>query len=222
MKAISKFKSLLTPKDGVALPEDSSASCDGTTTRVPEPVVGREKAHQAMEAEASSADDIAKILEERKQFLKSGGGAKLSMRILSRSGASDTESGRSETLLLGIGTGGMDDFGAEPVTHDIVSDSPTAVDFNIYDQAFSDEVDRIKRSTSRKGSKGSKVYHNRLNERSHHANAALTEGTPLQAGDLDGDATPRSSASALASQQKPSRFADLVAKAMMDATAPSQ
>jgi calcium/calmodulin-dependent protein kinase kinase 2 len=220
MKAISKFKSLLATKDGVALPEDSSASCDGTTTRVPEPVVGREKAHQAMEA--SSVDDIAKILEERKQFLKSGGGAKLSMRILSGSGASDTESERSETLLLGIGTGGMDDFGAEPVTHDIVSDSPTAVDFNIYDQAFSDEVDRIKRSTSRKGSKGSKVYHNRLNERSHHADAALTEGPPLQAGDLDGDATPRSLASALASQQKPSRFADLVAKAMMDAKAPSQ
>ncbi|KAH6636166.1 kinase-like domain-containing protein [Chaetomium tenue] len=56
--------------------------------------------------------------------------------------------------LLGIGTGGIDDFpGADDAPHpaDIVSDSPTVVDFNVYDRAFEEEIERIRRSTSRRG-----------------------------------------------------------------------
>jgi [calcium/calmodulin-dependent protein kinase] kinase len=60
------------------------------------------------------------------------------------------------TLLLGIGTGGIDDFSSseQPPAADIVSDSPTVVDFNVYDRAFEAEVERIKRSTSRRGAAG--------------------------------------------------------------------
>ncbi len=36
----------------------------------------------------------------------------------------------------------------------MVSDSPTAVDFNVYDAAFDAEIERIKRSSSRKGPPG--------------------------------------------------------------------
>ncbi|KAI1384687.1 Pkinase-domain-containing protein [Hypoxylon trugodes] len=47
------------------------------------------------------------------------------------------------TLLLGIGTGGHDDFASsEPA--DVVSDSPTGIDFDVYDRAFETEIKRIR------------------------------------------------------------------------------
>ncbi|KAH6624315.1 kinase-like domain-containing protein [Chaetomium sp. MPI-SDFR-AT-0129] len=81
---------------------------------------------------------------------------------------------------LGIGTGGIDDFpspngaphpssandnnttnnnntttnSSEDAATYVVSDSPTVVDFNVYDRAFEAEVERIKRSTSRRGRGG--------------------------------------------------------------------
>ncbi|KAF4984607.1 hypothetical protein FZEAL_244 [Fusarium zealandicum] len=44
---------------------------------------------------------------------------------------------------LGIGTGSRDDFAKDEATPDIVSDSPTAVDFNVYDRAYEDAVETI-------------------------------------------------------------------------------
>ena len=46
-----------------------------------------------------------------------------------------------EPLFLGIGTGGDS---LELPQNDIVADSPTAADFNIYDTAYQQEVDRIR------------------------------------------------------------------------------
>jgi len=47
-----------------------------------------------------------------------------------------------EPLFLGIGTGGSDSPEAPP--SDIVAESPTAADFNIYDTAYQQEVERIR------------------------------------------------------------------------------
>ncbi|KAK3401153.1 kinase-like domain-containing protein [Sordaria brevicollis] len=58
---------------------------------------------------------------------------------------------------LGIGVGGVDEFSINPSDlppADHVSESPTQVDFNIYDDAFEAEIERIKRSASISGSSG--------------------------------------------------------------------
>ncbi|CAM1505567.1 Fc.00g112040.m01.CDS01 [Cosmosporella sp. VM-42] len=48
-----------------------------------------------------------------------------------------------EPLFLGIGTGARDDFAMDEATPDIVSDSPTAVDFNVYDRAYENAIEQI-------------------------------------------------------------------------------
>ncbi|KAH9430905.1 hypothetical protein MCOR02_008226 [Pyricularia oryzae] len=53
-----------------------------------------------------------------------------------------------EPLFLGIGTGGRDDFAGNDPPAEEVSESPVAVDFNVYDSAYKSEVDRIKEETS--------------------------------------------------------------------------
>ncbi|KAH6715327.1 BcCMK3, calcium/calmodulin-dependent protein kinase [Leptodontidium sp. MPI-SDFR-AT-0119] len=47
-----------------------------------------------------------------------------------------------EPLFLGIGAGGIDSLEAPP--QDIVAESPAAAEFNIYDKAYQEEVDRIR------------------------------------------------------------------------------
>ncbi|KAM0434436.1 hypothetical protein ACHAPT_003532 [Fusarium lateritium] len=44
---------------------------------------------------------------------------------------------------LGIGTGARDDFAKDEATSGMVSDSPTAVDFNVYDRAYETAVENI-------------------------------------------------------------------------------
>ncbi|OBS18180.1 hypothetical protein FPOA_09907 [Fusarium poae] len=50
---------------------------------------------------------------------------------------------QNTTPFLGIGTGTMDEFASNEATPDMVSDSPTAVDFNVYDRAYETAIERI-------------------------------------------------------------------------------
>lgn len=45
-----------------------------------------------------------------------------------------------DPLFLGIGTGARDDFAMDEATPDVVADSPTAVDFDVYDRAYEEAV----------------------------------------------------------------------------------
>ncbi|KAK7908572.1 hypothetical protein PG985_015875 [Apiospora marii] len=53
--------------------------------------------------------------------------------------------------LLGIGLGGRDEFNHQETPADIVSDSPTGIDFNIYDTAFEAEIERIRAENRQRG-----------------------------------------------------------------------
>ncbi|KAK1245166.1 hypothetical protein MKX08_004795 [Trichoderma sp. CBMAI-0020] len=54
-----------------------------------------------------------------------------------------------EPLFLGIGTGARDAFVTDEKTPDVVSDSPTAVDFNVYDRAYEEAInERMKQNQS--------------------------------------------------------------------------
>ncbi|OIW33417.1 Pkinase-domain-containing protein [Coniochaeta ligniaria NRRL 30616] len=130
MKAIHKFKGLLAPKGPVARPHDS---------------ISRSKAKTA-------ADHAAHIVRERERFLKASPSGR-QQSVGEKGHAHDPTD--VDPPFLGIGTGEQDAFASGDVpTADVLSDSPTAVHFNVYDRAFEEEVDKIKRSTSRKGRQG--------------------------------------------------------------------
>jgi [calcium/calmodulin-dependent protein kinase] kinase len=111
--------------------------------------------HPPKPEKKSTAEYAAYLLREREQFLATVGKTGLDrLRPLPSSPSHPSTDPTALPLepprLLGIGTGGIDSFGSEadlPVA-DVVSDSPTAVDFNIYDRAYEAEVERIKRSAS--------------------------------------------------------------------------
>jgi len=205
MKAIKKFKSLLKPKDDV--PGISLEKVHEGSDSQPSVLVEDNTLQESNALETTTEDQIALILKQREQFLKLTGGHK---RVVSssRRPLGDTATDRTDSLLLGIGTGGINDFSTETPPANIVAESPTAVDFNIFERAYGAEVDRIKRSSSRKrGGQPGQVYRTRFNEK---GSSQFSASTATEDGSLD-ESTPRSSASLTAA--KGSRFANLVSKA---------
>lgn len=205
MKAINKFKSLLKPKGDT--PDITLEKVNEGSTSQPSVVVVDSNPQEGNLLETTTEDQIALILKQREQFLKLTGGHK---RVVSTSWRplGDVATERTDSLLLGIGTGGINDFCTETPPDNIVAESPTAVDFNIFERAYGAEVDRIKRSSSRKrGGQPGQVYRTRFNERgsSQFSASSATEDSSTE------ESTPRSSASLTAG--KGSRFADLVSKA---------
>jgi len=142
MKAISKFKSLISSRASTPLKVGPLVTDDKDVTprqsvAVPEGLSDEDKQH---------AIDAARLIEERAMFL--------------RKQSSHGEKGHAHDLtdtepqFLGIGTGGRDDF-LDEAPAEVVSDSPTAVDFNIYDSAYKFEIKRIQ---SQKQKNPQKLY----------------------------------------------------------------
>ncbi|KAK3295571.1 kinase-like domain-containing protein [Chaetomium fimeti] len=182
MKAIQKFKSLLSPR-----PPTRHKGAHGdheTTVTPPSPSPVNEK--PPAELPPTTAEFAARVLRERQEFLAKGGKASFDLPLHPTHPTNTTNSYTTTTVteptatqpnddhhqpqqeeeglqeqppLLGIGTGGIDAFpraaddddDEPPQPADVVSDSPTVVDFNVYDRAFEAEIERIRRSTSRRG-----------------------------------------------------------------------
>ncbi|KAI0400870.1 kinase-like domain-containing protein [Xylaria palmicola] len=159
LKAIRRFKSLIsnsrattpqTPPVSRPLEERSkpepltSSSSSGPTPNAAEPT--RQK---------SVAEVAAALVEQRKAYLRLG----LPLRAPGDEAKAEEAEGGSQasdpaeksTLFLGIGTGDTNDdddddddessgVGPEPV----VSESPTGIDFDVYDRAFEKEIRRIR------------------------------------------------------------------------------
>ncbi|KAM7207379.1 Protein kinase-like domain containing protein [Naviculisporaceae sp. PSN 640] len=224
MRAIRKFKALLGPEGANPLSQDpvqhlGGADSASTTLHPSSAAEGSTKQDPLDTSSTSTEDEIARIIRERQEFLKANGGPrgikfKFTKPVVGQ--ANDVTS--SAPLHLGIGTGAVDDFaGDQQPPADFVSDSPTAVEFNIYDRAFDAEIERIKRSTSRKrgsgGGGGVEIYHTRLNSygQRHYKTA---EGGGEDAKVVDGDKTPRSEQELAQTAQRGGRFANLAAQMM--------
>ncbi|KAJ3566005.1 hypothetical protein NPX13_g7296 [Xylaria arbuscula] len=151
LKAIRRFKGLI-------------SQSRATTPRSPHPPRFLEKAFKVdpptsrsvspphseatePEQQKSVAQEAAELIEQRKAYLKSG----LNLRGINSGHKAKEElhlseiSGSSEksTPFLGIGTGGGDDD-SENISADIVAESPTGIDFDVYDRAFETEIRRIR------------------------------------------------------------------------------
>ncbi|CAK7563836.1 MAG: hypothetical protein SEPTF4163_001713 [Sporothrix epigloea] len=164
LKAIRKFKSLLHSKD-----QDTRSSLQSlVANNVAD--LGSRLSSLVADSKLPSADEVARLVEERRRNIRK---ANLQTKTLFEKarklvGAEETGTGISQTDIqrgvvggrqsgsgieshqptrfLGIGTGGGDAFssaGQHEEYEAIVAESPTAVDFDIYDRAYQSEVERI-------------------------------------------------------------------------------
>lgn len=174
MKAITKFKSLVgqrreipkpktpTPKNLGAQGEVEGEERKPTDSRALSSKEAPEVVNDEDKAKKAAAEHAAHIIRERERFLKTSSTA--ASGPPSRQ-PSPGEKGHAhdvtdvEAPFLGIGTGDQDAFASGDIhAAEVLSDSPTAVHFDVFDKAFEEEVEKIKRSTSRKGRRGTTLY----------------------------------------------------------------
>lgn len=92
--------------------------------------------NQQPSEDKAKAEEIEALLEQRRRM---------------RSQDDSEGQGDPELLFLGIGTGSRDDFAMDQATPNIVADSPTAVDFNVFDRAYDEAIEqRLKLNTERR------------------------------------------------------------------------
>lgn len=251
MKAITNFKSLLRSRSRTNSPRTSLFPEDAdpnNSTHVPRWTRHKPKpSMDEQEFEALKRDNeehATRLLEQRKQFLQSQGGNAGSFGQSAQTNdepkredstghpPTEEESGRthgerhpeaasSAPALLGIGTGGRDNFASssegEPAS---VADSPTAVDFNVYDRAYGEEIERIKRA----GGQPSvyMTWHLNSKDRFHEDG-----GLDVKEEHGDGEAGGRGGSGERGREKvqgvfKNNKFADLVSQTIRDTRARSQ
>ncbi|CRK30297.1 hypothetical protein BN1708_000832 [Verticillium longisporum] len=142
MKAIQKFKVVLAR-------HRANAASRREDALLPAP---EESDFDPAEARAR-AEEIEALVERRRNFIarhnSSRGTGDGSRAASPRPEAVPELLTELEPLFLGIGTGARDEYG-EPLTTDTVAESPTNADFNVYDRAYEEEVQRIMANPARK------------------------------------------------------------------------
>lgn len=137
MKAIHRFKALLAARR-------RRLGQEGTGSASNPPGISDENFDPARaKAKAAEIEVVAEISRRRKlvqieQKEAENGGSKGHAHDVSD----------VEPLFLGIGTGSRDDFAMDEASPDVVADSPTAVDYNIYDRAYEEAVEERLRANS--------------------------------------------------------------------------
>ncbi|KAI2782930.1 Pkinase-domain-containing protein [Daldinia loculata] len=161
LKAIRLFKGLVS-KSRVTTPEIKVPQISHAPEPVQEAIPQDRETTTPSIAETSTiaqstrqrsiAEEAAELVKQRRAFLAAQKHALT--HPLASPGAEEKGHAHDITdrapLFLGIGTGGHDGFTASETAADIVSDSPTGIDFDIYDRAFETEIKRI-RSDKKKG-----------------------------------------------------------------------
>lgn len=153
LKAIQRFKGLVS-HSRVTTPRTTHGHGSGEelSAKPPMSVSSSEPPPEAAGPikPKSIAEEAAELIAQRTAYLRSG----LHLRADDPKANAKQETEASDsadkgTLFLGVGVGGDDGFSATDPSMGIVSESPTGVDFGVYDQAFETEIKRI-RSLSKK------------------------------------------------------------------------
>jgi calcium/calmodulin-dependent protein kinase kinase 2 len=102
-------------------------------------------------AEKARAEEIEALVEKRRRLYATETDAAEQDMASEAGKPQGNDVSDQEPLFLGIGTGSRDDFAMDEATPNVVADSPTAVDFNVYDRAYAEAVEeRLKASTHSK------------------------------------------------------------------------
>ncbi|KAI0460507.1 kinase-like domain-containing protein [Xylaria acuta] len=157
MRAIQRFKSLISP----------SRATTPRTSHMPKPLLAKEAEAEPSASSPSSkqipetaepvrqksvAEEAAELIEQRKAYLQLGlslQGATGSEQTVREEAQNPDPTDNKSTLFLGVGTGGDDGFRSPELPNDVVSESPTGIDFDVYDRAFETEIKRIRSDRKR-------------------------------------------------------------------------
>ncbi|KAI5863260.1 Pkinase-domain-containing protein [Durotheca rogersii] len=170
LRAIQRFKGLIS-KSRVATPDVQTPRTlheqplpetavtaqisDVLATPTPDPQVSKTASQRSISEEA------VELVQLRRAFLAAQreGSSKVQPSPATEDRGNLPDSTDKSPPFLGVGTGGRDDFASSEPPADVVSDSPTGIDFDVYDRAFETEIKRI-RSDKKKGH--AKTYLTRL------------------------------------------------------------
>ncbi|KAI1168532.1 kinase-like domain-containing protein [Nemania serpens] len=149
MRAIQRFKSLISPSRATTPRASYVPRFLAEDPDVHHPTIPSlsQQIHEATEPirQKSIAEEAAELIAQRKAYLRSG----LPFRATSseqklKEEAQAPSPTEKNTPFLGIGTGGDNDFSSAEPSGDAVSESPTGIDFDVYDRAFETEIRRIR------------------------------------------------------------------------------
>jgi calcium/calmodulin-dependent protein kinase kinase 2 len=153
MMAINKFKGLIY-RSRTATPDLKSPRTP-KTLQIPDgvPEAPQDSTPTAKELRADShpesrprqksiAEEAAELVEAKKAYLASPNHP--SKYVIPGEKGHAQNLAETPPAFLGIGIGGRDEFTISGTPADIVSDSPTGIDFDVYDRAFEAEVERIR------------------------------------------------------------------------------
>ncbi|TWU76759.1 hypothetical protein ED733_004652 [Metarhizium rileyi] len=135
MKAIHKFKTLLAR---IRARKGTSVNSSSASLQL---VMSEDESLSAADEEAK-AGEIEALVAHRRHML--------SHQDEDADKGHAREVGDQEPLFLGIGTGARDAFARDEASPDVVADSPTAVDFDVYDRAYEEAIKRRMRAKSSK------------------------------------------------------------------------
>ncbi|KAI1484370.1 kinase-like domain-containing protein [Biscogniauxia mediterranea] len=169
LRAIHKFKSLTsrsrvttprTPRN-LELPRTLELPKKEVISEAPElPIASNLLSEDhSVSRHKSNAEEAAELIKQRKAFLASSEHLTRYSKPSSEVGGKEhaQDSPERAPLLLGIGAGGSDNSTEAPSA--TVSDSPTGIDFDVYNRAFETEIKRIR--SDRKKSR-TRTYMTRL------------------------------------------------------------
>lgn len=238
MKAISNFKALLSSRSRLNSPRLNLSPEDANTptqTHYPPISRSRHKPKPSMDEQEMAAlklqneEHAARLLEERKRVLQyrsdTNGGPYITTAKEESEEAIEARA-HGEALattppILGVGTGGHSKYhsGSSEEPPSVVADSPTAVDFNVYDRAYEEELQRIKRAGGRPGVYMTRHVNSTQRFRAEEGMNVLENRHGEDQSYQEGWGSTGQKAKGLS---KPNRFADLVAQAIENSKAKIQ
>ncbi|KAG5975431.1 hypothetical protein E4U55_007695 [Claviceps digitariae] len=140
MKVIHRFKMLLakTRSKHATSPErpERLENLETPHSASPQAATPESATLNASSADRAKAEEIERILASRRRLLtQSDENADWGYHA-------HQVADQGPPLFLGIGTGARDAFAQDEATSNIVADSPTAVDYNVYDRAYEEAIRR--------------------------------------------------------------------------------
>lgn len=235
MRAISNFKALLSSRSRLNSPRLNLSPSDAASAATPiirprhQPKPSMDE-QELSDMKRQNEQHAVRLIKERMHVLKdrATGSLPLPTGLKEKEHEEPDRSFSSESRreygepplqtappILGIGTGGVGD-GPPEYAHSeppsVVADSPTAVDFNVYDRAYEEEIERIKKSGGRPS-----VYMTWHLGEKERFRAAEGEDLDLLEGRHGEEQTGEESGKdKLKRMFKTSRFADLVSQTIKD------
>ncbi|KAI0417732.1 kinase-like domain-containing protein [Xylaria grammica] len=150
LKAIQRFKGLISQSRAATPQIPHAAKYIKTGLQRPYPSSKQTPETAEPIRQKSVAEEAAELIEQRNAYLQSALPSKTTgLEQRAREDSQTLDPVEKNNLFLGIGTGGDHELSTSEDATDVVSESPTGIDFDVYDRAFETEIKRIRSDRKR-------------------------------------------------------------------------